>query len=216
MIFDLFIRCPFAKLIGKHSRYWWHVSASSSSFSSTFSGRRFSLYSRRFTFVNGPLVCEDFMPVWLGFLFFFGGFWFYFCSVRSCRASSKSPLLSLDRRMDGHHPGQPIPLLILWWLPIQWIIHRSSAQPQQPAPYDFSSLLFFLGNEMKEKRFRPATAPMDMMKCVATTIWPKKELKKKVERNWIWFLGLGKKEFEYISRDKRESRKRRRRRKKER
>jgi hypothetical protein len=44
VIFDLFIRCPFAKLIGKHSRYWVHVSASSSSsFSSTFSGRRFSL-----------------------------------------------------------------------------------------------------------------------------------------------------------------------------
>jgi hypothetical protein len=33
-----------------------------------------SLYSCQFTFVNGPLVCEDFMPVWLGFLFFFGGF----------------------------------------------------------------------------------------------------------------------------------------------
>ena len=99
LCFSWFIRSSlvwFAKLMNKHSRYLWHVSASSSS--STFWDWR--------SFVNGPLVCEDFMLVLLGDFFFR-----FLLKGKSIRSSSWpfAVVFRSSKWTDTHHPGQPIP-----------------------------------------------------------------------------------------------------------
>ncbi len=191
LVFDLFIRCPFAKLIGKHSRYWWHVSASSSS--SSYSSSTFQtgvLYSRR-SFVNGPLVCEDFMPVLLGFLsFLLGIFIFIFIflvrlGVFSC--VEEEPPAVVFRSTNGRTPPRAAYPFDSLMVPFNELFIAPRLSPNNRLLATFPP--FLLGNEMKEKDSYQLPAMDMMMKCVATTIWPKKR-REKLNFLFIYFFFL--------------------------